>query len=83
MLFQKLLVAVGEIDLPRADAGGIAPCGGWQNYDSDLPRYPGTKAEDCLTTLSVDPINRNICLVRVGSNITNTMVDRTFIAIPY
>ncbi len=56
---------------------------GWQNGDSDLPRYLGTKAEDCLTTLSVDPINRNICLVRVGSNITNTMVDRTFTAIPY
>ncbi len=55
----------------------------WQNEGSDLPRYENTKAEDCLTTLSVDPINRNICLVRVGSNITNTMVDRTFIAIPY
>lgn len=55
----------------------------WQNEDSDLPRRLDTKAEDCLTTLSVDTVNRNICLVRVGSNVTNTLVNRTFIAIPY
>ena len=50
---------------------------------SDLPRIKGTKTEDALTVFSVDPDHRLIKLVRVGSNITNELVDRTFIAIPY
>jgi hypothetical protein len=56
---------------------------GWQNYDADLPRAYDTKAEDCLTVLAVNTINREICLVRVGSNVTCRMTDRTYIAIPY
>lgn len=55
----------------------------WQNFASDLPRRKGTKAEDCLTVMAVDYKNRHVCLVRIGSNFTNTMTDRTFIRISY
>jgi len=56
---------------------------GWQNYCSDLPRLEGTKAEDCITVLSVDHKNRVLYMVRVGSNITNMLVDRTYISFAY
>lgn len=56
---------------------------GWQNYCSDLPRLKGTKAEDCFTVFVVDRARRQVILVRVGSNITNTMVNRTFLTLPY
>ena len=55
----------------------------WQNFLSDLPRTQGTKAEDCITVLTVDMQKRCIYLVRVGSNITVDMKQRTFTAIQY
>ena len=55
----------------------------WSNADCDLPRLPGTKAEDCLTLLAVDTAHRRINMVRIGANITNTMVDRTFTSVRY
>ena len=55
----------------------------WQNYCSDLPRAKGTKAEDCLTVLSLDTENRRINLVRIGSNVTVNLDERTYTALPY
>ena len=55
----------------------------WQNHASDLPRMAGTKAEDCITVFTVDTRNRRICMVRVGSNVTNIMTDRTYISFKY
>ena len=55
----------------------------WQNANCDLARAENTKAEDLLTVVSVHTEKKEVRLVRVGSNITNTLVDRTFIAIPY
>lgn len=62
------------------------PCSGsdtWSNADSDLPRLEGTKAEDCLTVLAVDTKHRRVNMVRIGANITNTMVDRTYTSFTY
>ena len=55
----------------------------WQNYGCDLPRERDTKAEDCITVLTVDPEKRRIHLVRVGSNITLDLVERTHTTITY
>lgn len=55
----------------------------WQNYECDLPRAEGTKAEDLLTVFSLCPQKRQIRLVRVGSNVTMDMTDRTYTAILY
>ena len=55
----------------------------WQNYDSDLPRQRGTKAEDCLTVAAVDTDGRKLHLVRVGSNITSDRVERKFLTVEY
>lgn len=56
----------------------------WQNYGcSDLPRARGTKAEDCITVFSVDTEKRRIHLVRVGSNITFDLRERTYTTIAY
>ena len=55
----------------------------WQNYCSDLPRAEGTKAEDCLTVLSLETEKREIRLVRVGSNFTLDMKERTYTVIDY
>ena len=55
----------------------------WQNLYSDLPRLLGTKAQDCFTVFTVDTQERMICLVRVGSNITYRMVERTATTIKY
>lgn len=55
----------------------------WQNYDCDLPRARGTKAEDCFSVLSVDTEKRFVYLVRVGSNITDRLVERTYYKLPY
>lgn len=62
------------------------PCAGtdrWSNAHSDLPRLEDTKAEDCLTVFAVDTKNRRINMVRIGSNITNTMINRTFTGFSY
>jgi hypothetical protein len=55
----------------------------WQNYDCDLPRAEGTKAEDLLTVCSIDTAKREIRLVRVGSNITMEMTERTYTVVKY
>ena len=55
----------------------------WQNATSDLARANGTKAQDAITVCSVDTIKECVNLVRVGSNITMDMRDRTMISIPY
>ena len=55
----------------------------WQNYCSDLPRAEGTKAEDCLTVLSLETEKREIRLVRVGSNFTMDMKKRVYFVINY
>lgn len=55
----------------------------WQNYGSDLPRKRGTKAEDCLTVLTVDSKKKCFHMVRVGSNINRDLVERTHITVSY
>ena len=55
----------------------------FQNGGSDLPRVAGTKSEDAVTVVSFDTDNKNVNLVRIGSNITVNMVKRDFISIPY
>lgn len=55
----------------------------WQNKWSDLPRTGGTKSEDCLTVFTIDTNKRKIRLVRVGSNFTVDMKERTYTVIDY
>ena len=55
----------------------------YQNYGSDLPRAKGPKAEDLFTVLSFDTEKRKIRLVRIGSNITVDMTDRTYYVMEY
>lgn len=55
----------------------------WQNYGCDLPRERDTKAEDCLTVLTVDSDKRRIHLVRVGSNFTTDLTERTHYTLDY
>ena len=55
----------------------------YQNANCDLPRITGRKSIDCITVVSFDTIGKRINLVRIGSNKTITMVDRTMISIPY
>jgi hypothetical protein len=55
----------------------------WQNHCSDLPRALGTKAEDLLTVLSVHTEKRQIRLVRIGSNFTMDMKERTYKVLEY
>lgn len=55
----------------------------WQNYDSDLPRAAGTKAEDLLTVCSIDTEKREIRLVRIGSSFTTEMTERRYALFSY
>ena len=55
----------------------------WQNSDSDLPRVFGKKSEDLITVVGFDRRFKRINLVRIGSNKTFTMVDRTMFSIQY
>ncbi len=55
----------------------------WQNYGCDLPRERGTKAEDCLTVVALDSAHRKLHLVRVGSNFTMDLTDRTYMTMKY
>ena len=55
----------------------------WQNVGSDLARAHGTKAQDAITVFCVDTQRDAINLVRVGSNVTLDMRERTMITIPY
>ena len=55
----------------------------WQNYGCDLARAKDTKAHDALTVVSVDTNLKEVRLVRVGSNITMDLVDRTYFTFKY
>ena len=55
----------------------------WQTHVSDLPRTRDGKQQDCITVVGIDTKRRLIKLVRIGSDITMTMVKRDIIAIPY
>ena len=55
----------------------------WQNYCTDLPRTRGTKAEDLITLFSVNTKKRQIRLVRIGSNFTIHMKERTYKLLEY
>ncbi len=55
----------------------------WQNYSSDLPRAHHSKAQDCLTVVSIDTENRLVKLVRVGSNITVNLTERKYYIASY
>lgn len=58
-------------------------CDNWQNYPADLPRVIGCKSEDCITVVGFDTISKHVNLVRIGSNITINMINRTMISLPY
>lgn len=53
------------------------------NASSDLPRRSGDKTEDAITIFSLNKNKKLVNLVRVGSNITTYMVNRTMISIDY
>lgn len=55
----------------------------WQNYCSDLARERGTKAEDAITAFSVHTEKRQVRLVRIGSNFTMNMTERTYYVLEY
>lgn len=55
----------------------------WQNFECDLPRESGTKAEDLFTTVSVHTQKKQIRLVRIGSNYTMDLKERTCIVLNY
>ncbi len=55
----------------------------YQNYGFDLPRALGTKAEDLLTAISIHTEKRQIRLVRIGSNFTVDMTERTYHVVDY
>ena len=55
----------------------------YQNIGVDLPRAMGTKAEDLLTVVSVDTEKKSIRLVRIGSNFTVDMTERTYCVVSY
>ena len=55
----------------------------YQNFGADLPRAMGTKAEDLLTAVSIHPERREIRLVRIGSNFTVDMNERTYHVVEY
>ncbi len=61
-----------------ASAGDV-----YHSSNTDLPRIQGTKSADLLTVCSVDTENRLVKFVRVGSNVTTTMVERKYISIEY
>ena len=53
------------------------------NGTSDLPRRNYDKTQDAFTIFSFDANKKLVNLVRVGSNITTYMVNRTMISIDY
>ena len=55
----------------------------YQNFGVDLPRAMGTKAEDLLTAVSIHTEKRQIRLVRIGSNFTVDMTERTYHVVEY
>lgn len=60
-----------------------ASCASAHFQDSDLPRNVDSKSEDALTVVSVDTDAKQVRLVRVGSNMTCDMSDRTYTVIDY
>ncbi len=55
----------------------------YQNANSDLPRVQNRKSMDAITVVSFNTAEKRVNLVRVGSNKTTYMMDRTMISLPY
>ena len=55
----------------------------WQNFCSDLPRVKGTKTEDVFTVVSVNRETRELRLVRIGSYITSSLIERKYFVVKY
>ena len=60
-----------------------ASSGNSQPGNSDLPRVNGIKSEDCLTVVGIDTYRSLLKLVRIGSNVSMNMVNRSYIALPF
>lgn len=58
-------------------------CDLYNNKNADLPRVPGSKSVDAITAVCFDTDNKTVNLVRIGSNKTVNMIDRTMIALSY
>lgn len=54
-----------------------------QQQSGDLPRVPADKTIDAITVLSIDTTDKLVKLVRLGSDKTTHMTNRSVIAIPY
>lgn len=57
--------------------------GAYQNSDDDLPRQDGTKAADCITSLSIDTVNKKVMIARIGSDVSNIFEKREPSVVPY
>jgi len=55
----------------------------YQSGQSDLPRVEDTKSENCITALTVNPDNRTVNLLRIGSDITFNNIIRKFYSFGY
>ena len=51
--------------------------------NSDLPRVKKTKTIDAITVLSVDNVEQNISLLRVGSDVSCNSVHRDIITLDF
>lgn len=67
----------------KAFAFSATADGAWQNGEDELPRQEGTKAIDCVTTLSVDTGARRIYITRIGSDVSNVFGKREPTVISY
>lgn len=64
-------------------AFNTAAADNWQNGGCDFARAHGTKAEDCLTAVTIDTQERKVKLVRIGANFTMDMERREFAVVGY
>lgn len=55
----------------------------WQNYCDDLPRVAGMKSEHAITAVCIDPDERKVYLVRIGSDISYNLNRRDPVAVSY
>lgn len=75
--------AITEYPTQHILAFSATNCGTYQNGDDDLPRADNTKAEDCITALSVDTTSKTIYLTRIGSSVSKYFDVREPSAISY
>lgn len=75
---------VGTINAyPTQHSIGVT-AGSYSNSDwDDLPRIPGTRTEDAFNVISVDRTEKKIYLARIGSNMSNSFVDRRKTTLTY